>query len=80
MLTNFSIIMDLIGITKRKGLKISNSWELAKLMFTDISFIKNMTNLNLNAISHSQLHSIDKWLKELSSEDLYAINHNKPLF
>ena len=70
MLTNFSIIMDLIGITKRKGVKISNSWELTKLMFTDMSFVKSMTNLNLNSLSHAQLHSIDKWLKELNTEDM----------
>lgn len=79
MLTVFTLIMDLIGITKRKGLKISNSWELAKIMFTDMTFIKNLTNLNLNSLSHAQLDSIDKWLKELLPEEIAHIKTNKAL-
>jgi len=79
MMTVFTIIMDLIGITKRKGLKISNSWELAKIMFTDMTFIKQLTNLNLNSLSHAQLDSIKNWLKDLQPEEVSQMKTNKAL-
>jgi len=69
--------MDLIGLTKRKNTKITNGWELAKIMFTDMLFIKQLTTLNLNAISHQQFESIEKWLKNLTEEEHTLIKNNK---